>query len=519
MLKIETTRSDWPNLLYQIDNNFIPLYSSYDPKKQNQIFTREITKESKSLKKGEKILIIGCGLFYDFENLMDLPVLWMEPFLQDILDALNSASVTINISDIQSDVNVSKFRNNIHLTIKKITGLMDVERIFSRMDFQKKEITIRKIIIHPFYRRHLQIIIEPLIQEIAGRKGPGDTQVRFKKTQAHFSELWLRNWFKNLQELNCRPSVITDKIPYSGYLFHPQSQIKSDAVLLAGGPGLEHIKDFYPLILKKPRPLIICIDTAVPFIIRNGITPDLIVTIDSGRGTFYHFLDTINKIQVPLLTWTCANRNLWKTRKIKFWLYASSFPMDQILSYLFPDLCTLENPGGNVLTLAVNFYYKFFSGKLHIFGLDMEKKDYSLRSHFSGSAYENQYLKKLNRLNSLENYNKNYKVASHYQYFFSSLPDENKKNLYVHHNPVFSKKYALPGDDCSPGPGLFTCMDKPLEECVKLVSADDIRDTVIKLLLKTGYPLFKNAIETINTGITDLKKDGISRKNIIRYLF
>ena len=67
--------------------------------------------------------------------------------------------------------------------------------------------------------------------------------------------------------------------------------------------------------------------------IANQIRPDFILSVDSGRGTIFHFKNIPGDI--PIITWFGANTHLFHLPN-PIYLYLSTYPLDQVLhSILF----------------------------------------------------------------------------------------------------------------------------------------------------------------------------------------
>lgn len=107
-------------------------------------------------------------------------------------------------------------------------------------------------------------------------------------TQAHFGKIWLRNFFLNLQLLAESPHgfQLQDPSNYAG------------AFVAAAGPSLESfIPDLQDRSIRR-RVYLIATDTALPALLRQGIAPDMAVTIDGQASSARHFLQALPRSMV-----------------------------------------------------------------------------------------------------------------------------------------------------------------------------------------------------------------------------
>lgn len=195
-------------------------------------------------------------------------------------------------------------------------------------------------------------------------------------TKSFFSRLWFRNYLININR------YIEDKSSF--FLTEKSFLLGRRPVLFIGAaPSLERQID--ALKDKRDSLFIICSDTASRFVRRKGILPDLVISLDSGRGTLYHIADSFPET-VPILTWFGANREIFNLKNTKV-IYLSSYPLDQILSGLSEGkLECLKNPGLNVSGMAksVSIYLKSSAYITAGTGFTSE----SGKSHCRGTGYE-----------------------------------------------------------------------------------------------------------------------------------
>lgn len=146
----------------------------------------------------------------------------------------------------------------------------------------------------------------------------------------------------------------------------------------------------------------ICADTAAYLLIHHSIYPDLIISIDSGRGTLYHFRSEI-PVHIPILTWFGGNSFLFDLDNPLI-IYLSNYPLDQVLASYLNDsnIQVLSNPSLNVAGLSKSLCIHLKASRLLVSGLSLTRIDG--KSHCRGTGYENYLLDKIKRTYSIENY-------------------------------------------------------------------------------------------------------------------
>lgn len=128
----------------------------------------------------------------------------------------------------------------------------------------------------------------------------------------------------------------------------------------------------------------------------------MVLSIDSSRGTIYHFQNLPKEI--PILTWLGGNSEIFYLKNPIF-IYFSNYPLDQILcNVMFKSQnLILDNPTLNVSGISKSIAIKFKSNQLILSGISFQK--YKGKTHTKGTGYENYSLAFINRKFPLENYN------------------------------------------------------------------------------------------------------------------
>ncbi len=111
-----------------------------------------------------------------------------------------------------------------------------------------------------------------------------NTLIRFAQSGVK-NEVKAMKWFMNCHALEQYKNRFPEDMP---------------CIIVAAGPSLE--KNAEVLRRAKGKALIICVDTALPFLLKKDIIPDIACTIDAQKGTTY-FMDTRLK-DIPIMVST-----------------------------------------------------------------------------------------------------------------------------------------------------------------------------------------------------------------------
>src|SRR4030042_1158072 len=251
LYETENTKINLPTV--KINN--IYLHSKYDPVIEADRITELLLKDKDEL---DVLLIFGGGLGYiprllfdkiiKKSNLKILPyILYLEVDIRLFLTSLNC----FDWSEILKNENFKVFLEADKEQIGAFIQSIPTKRIryyYHRPSFMLNE---------NYYKN-----IQKYIEYILDRKDMNNA------TFARFQKVWTRNIIFNL------PYYINS---------NPLNSLKDTAkgmtsILTAGGPSLEKSIDF--IRKNKDNAIIISVDTAYKYLLKNGITPDILVTID-----------------------------------------------------------------------------------------------------------------------------------------------------------------------------------------------------------------------------------------------
>lgn len=208
-------------------------------------------------------------------------------------------------------------------------------------------------------------------------------------TLNRFGKLWVKNIAMNLPYLQ--------KSSDAGIFFKKFS--KFPFLLLAAGPSLEivlpYLKEF------QKRMVIVAVDTALGVMLKHGVSPDFVVSVDPQLLNARHY-DHAESPRSILISESCVYplifRKAWRHTAI----FHSSFPLMEGFQEKMGGLSKVRS-GGSVATAAWDFIRNCRANSLYIAGLDLSYP--SFRSHCRGTLSQRYGLYKSGRLAPIEHTN------------------------------------------------------------------------------------------------------------------
>ncbi|MDV6234877.1 6-hydroxymethylpterin diphosphokinase MptE-like protein [Leptospira ellisii] len=311
-------------------------------------------------------MIFGLGLGYHVESYLQkatspIRLLLIEP-IPDLKPLLNPIFERI----------LATHTNQGH-DIRLVFGL---DRFLSRplSDWIREDSSRVLPFLHPVYTRKFSDLSLRFLDSLK----PSSSQNRSAKT--YFQKTWSRNVFRNLERLSESPNG-----DFSGIIVGAEPGYFSDQTLLFTGaaPSLE---EKTPWILRnRNRFHLLASDTSLGWLLSFGIVPDCVLSIDSSRGTLFHFRKLLPET-VPILTWLGGAAFLFDLPNPK-WIYFSTHPLDQTAASLFfPQAPILENPSLNLAGIALSFAKRFSYGRTIFQGVDFRR--IGGKTHCRASGYE-----------------------------------------------------------------------------------------------------------------------------------
>ncbi|MCQ2981146.1 MAG: DUF115 domain-containing protein [Treponemataceae bacterium] len=218
--------------------------------------------------------------------------------------------------------------------------------------------------------------------------------------QAHFGKLWNRNILQNFH-LWCTLSA-------EQKAFHWEKPATDRCLIAAAGPTLN--KSLASLSERsEPDRWIIAVDTALPVLLKHGITPHMVVTIDPQIASMRHFL---SEQSVPSQTILAADlcgtpgaARLWAESGRPILFFNENHPLGlycaQWVSPDTPPFLNISAGAGTVTHSAVELAYQLGFSEVQLIGADFGFP--GNQPYARGTYLEEQWLTQHGRTNPLEN--------------------------------------------------------------------------------------------------------------------
>jgi hypothetical protein len=200
--------------------------------------------------------------------------------------------------------------------------------------------------------------------------------------QSHFGKRWFINTLANLK----LAQSVKNTLP-------PVNR----ALIIGAGPSLEvQLPDLLEL---KNNSFLIATDTSLPFLLKNKITPDLVISIDCQHITFHHFLAGFPNT-IPLVLDLASPS--WLTRQTKnIVFFTSGHPFSQYVNKYLRSFPHIDTSGGNVSHAAISLAEKLGAKEIFLLGIDFSYPQG--KSYARGTYLYPYFLSKSTRLNPGEN--------------------------------------------------------------------------------------------------------------------
>ncbi len=308
-----------------------PLHSLFDPIKEAKRLTEHVSD-------GGFVIVFGFGGGYHIRELLQNPQVESIIIIDFDYDVFRSIFSFIDVSDIFIDSRVRIFidpdpqqlRN--YLLERYIPALMgDVRSVPLRSRSSMAEQAFNAV----------SLVVQNTIESVSD-----DYSV-----QARFGKRWMSNTIANL--------AIAER---SVFTLSPQKK----AMIIAAGPSLDNNVETISKLAKDH--FCIATDTALPWLLHNSITPDIILSIDCQTVTYHHFLYKFPQ-EIPVLFDLASPPTL--SRQIHQPLFFSSgHPFSQYVHNTWRTFPEIDTSGGNVTHAAVSLAHILHVQQLKIFGAD-----------------------------------------------------------------------------------------------------------------------------------------------------
>ncbi|RJP21263.1 MAG: DUF115 domain-containing protein [Candidatus Omnitrophota bacterium] len=260
-IQVQQTQSGMPTLLVRKENQSLALHHPQDPIGHSQTFLASI----RDLRCAQNIALLGCGLGY-----LPLLILQQRPcprrffILEPSLSVFRAAMQTVDLTPLLKNPAVTFLIENQRGDIYRalMPHLMEIlANSLLLIDVPPSTSTF------PDWAQSARKQIQELMHF-----GQSGLLTKFKD-----GPLCLTNLIKNLEAITTSPGIGTIRNVFSDI----------PAIIVAAGPSLEkNITQLQPI---QNQFLIIATDTAYHKLLKHGIIPHFVVTVDPTQLNLSHF--------------------------------------------------------------------------------------------------------------------------------------------------------------------------------------------------------------------------------------
>lgn len=200
-----------------------------------------------------------------------------------------------------------------------------------------------------------------------------EEQIASLITENGMQRLWLKNILKNVRR---RDGEYSGTIKCTG-LF------KGPVVLIASGPFLEDIIEDIKQ-MSKNLPLFALLPS-LPYLIKHGIKPDLIITTDAGFGNQYRF---VQGVKIPLFTTYSAAPAVLKNWLGTIFLFSHGLPLEKNLETVRRWSIGIPMQGTSSAVMILIARIMGFT-KIYLGGFDFAYR--GMKDHHEGAGFDSYY--------------------------------------------------------------------------------------------------------------------------------
>jgi len=324
----------------------IYIESRYDPEKQAARLSEGVSCAQKT------VIFLGSGLGYHINSLYQRGVHRAVLIEKDPL--IFKAALHIIKPEILS---------NIILLIDERP-----DRVKEKLQpfFSDKFVAVKhpqSMALHREYYSSVELLLQKSVKE----------HIASRVTEIKMQRLWVKNILKNLH--HSAGSYYGSK----GLL----EAFNGPVILIASGPSLEDIVgDLFYISKKFP---VFALLPSVPFLLKHGIEPDLVVTTDAGFGNVYRFL---RNTEIPLMTTFSASPSVLKNWAGRVILFSHGLPFEENLRTVVGASLTIPMQGTSSAVMVVLARHMGFT-EIFLAGFDFAYM--GLKDHHAGAGFDDHY--------------------------------------------------------------------------------------------------------------------------------
>jgi hypothetical protein len=333
----------------------ILLHSKYDPEKEGMDF-------AKNIQLGSRICLYGFGLGYHLQPLLEK--IGPDGFLIVIELNLDILTAALKVKD-----HTQLFKSNRFKLIFGVNEFKVSDEISREMQHISKESSDKLEIL--FHRPSFKCIPD----NFPALKNALEILLMERRFPAMFGDLEQVNISLNEEKAKKSPGINILKNFHSG----------RPALMVSAGPSLDNVLPY----LKHLQNIFVltCVDTAFPALLKNGIYPDYVFSLDPQYESAFHFAE-YTKGSTKLIYTPTANHNILKNFTGEcFVIYKEGNSLSQQEEI---EQKGTTQAGGSVACLGVDALIQFGCDPIFLIGQDCaltSDRYYSKHSRFNQQLF------------------------------------------------------------------------------------------------------------------------------------
>lgn len=460
---VENTKSNDKTITVKKEDRDIYFHSKYDP-------IREAKRKIKKFKpkNDEQIFSLGFGLGYHLNELAKRnkydKLIIIEPYMSIFYTALKY----LDLSDILNS-------DKVIFVIGGEPKLFDVIRASFSLTLEKELSFLEHNPSHKLFETEYKKIYHQIREGINFKKVTLTTNIKSARK-------WRNNIIANL------PYIF--KSPKADDFFNEFKDIP--AICVSAGPSLD--KNINDIKKAKGKALIMCVGTSLKPLLKEGIKPDIVVSVDGNFANYRHFED-IDKIPDSYLFAELANhykiQQKWNNKQV-FLTMKRNF--SRWIENLKGKYTTIQT-GGTVAHSMVDLAYKMGADPIVLVGQDLAYE--KGKTHASGTTYEGDKVESKNLLEVESVYGDKVKT------------DKSFLSMLSYFNNYFSKRPNRTYIDATEGGAkIENTKIIELSEVINKYCKNEI-DINVKEVLENKFNNYKNDIDNdiLKEAIEDILKE------------
>ncbi|MEK4239923.1 motility associated factor glycosyltransferase family protein [Paenibacillus sp. FSL H7-0714] len=297
--ELSETRNQEPNLILLKDDKQHYLHSKYNATEEAKRWVLSLGPEQLQV---EHLLIIGCGLGYYLEQLLENTKATSIYVYEPEVSIFNA---WVNSRDVQNVLKDQRIRF-------VVVGEFDLLQTQLTMHISQYANNSLSIIAPPIYRKLYESTINSLQSKV---KEALSTQLSNQATLKNFKSEWVQNILFNLPYVVMSTPAVKLK----------EIAIGIPVIIVGSGPSLQY--DISYLHDLQSKCLIIAAGSSIQALEHHGVIPHIVVSIDGGLPN-YRVFENIDTSKVALLYSPQINYNILEHYKAP--LIAAGLSSDSI---------------------------------------------------------------------------------------------------------------------------------------------------------------------------------------------